>query len=113
MNIFSVLNEFTMAGVVLLLGLAAYFILRKRQNSTTNGAKKATGIILALEKIALSKEHHVEIKMLVMVMPEKSRNFVGELIETVLLTDLLGMKIGDRIAVEYCSNYKLALSRRL
>lgn len=112
MNIWSVFNEYVVMSLVALVLLAVFVIIKKRLRSKDDGsAKKATGIILALEKIALAKEHHVEIKILVMVMPERSRNFVGELVETVLLTDLLLMKIGDRIAVEYYNNCKLMLSR--
>ncbi|MBC7937944.1 MAG: hypothetical protein H7Y86_21565 [Rhizobacter sp.] len=112
MNIFSVFNEFVVIGLALLLLLIAAIMIRKslrRKNALR--LKTATGIILSVEKLALAKEHHVEVKLLVMVMPDKSRNFVGELIETVLLTDLLAMKIGDRIPVEYSNNYKLMLGR--
>jgi hypothetical protein len=98
---------------LLLLAVIIFVILiRKRlRRKRAFRSRQATGIILSLEKIALAKEHTVEVKILVMVMPEKSRNFVGELIETVLLTDLLSMKIGDKIPVEYTNNFRLVLAK--
>ena len=111
MNILSVLNEFVVMALVLMVLLITGWIIWKRLRKKRQRSSNATGIILSVEKIALAKEHQVEIKMLVMVMPERSRNFVGELIETVLLTDLLSMKIGDKIRVSYCHNYKLVWNK--
>lgn len=111
MNILSVVNVYTVITTVLLILLFAGLFIKKRRCRSDPRSRKATGVILALEKLALTKENHVEIKLLVMVMPERSRNFVGELIETVFLPDLLLMKIGDKIAVEYSCNSKLILSR--
>lgn len=113
MNILSILNEYVAAGFLLAVVLTAaiYTSVHFRRKTGTR-SKKATGVILALEKLALAKEHQVEVKILVMVMPERSRNFVGELVETVPLTELLLMKIGDKIAVEYSGSSKLVLSRQ-
>ena len=114
MNIFSVFNEFVVMGLVLFLLLITGFVISKKlRKRNALRSKMATGIILSVEKLALAKEHQVEVKLLVMVMPEKSRNFVGELTETVLLTDLLCMKIGDKIRVEYAAKYKLSLARQV
>lgn len=112
MNFFSIFNEYVVMALVIVLAVVTTWITkRKLAGRKQPVSKKATGIILSMEKVALAHEHHIEVKMLVMVMPEKSRNFVGELVETFLLTDLLLLKIGDKIPVEYSAGPRLTLVR--
>ena len=89
-------------GIILAIAfLVLFFVYRMHRRQRLLQPQKAMGVILSVEQQLLRDGHRAEIKLLVMVMPEHSRNFVGELVETVLLTDLLSLKIGDKISLTY------------
>jgi hypothetical protein len=82
------------------------FFLRKRKKKPvleTPGTESiiAKAIVLSVEQATTTINSHARMKILVQVMPEKGRNFVIELKETLSATELSVIRTGSTVSVKY------------
>jgi len=110
MEIILITTMMEIALVIILLGtfFIVRFFLRKRKirrtltyTNTTDESIIAKAIVLSIEQATATINSHAKMKILVQVMPEKGRNFVIELKETLSAAELSAIRAGGTVSVKY------------